>query len=679
MPRDPVYDVLFEPVRIGPVTARNRFYQVPHCNGMGRAWPSSDGGDAGVEGRGRLAVVCTEQCDIHPTSNVMKEIRLWDAQDIPYLARMTELIHLHGSLAGVELTHSGHRVGNLDSREIPLAPSATPVAGFLPVTARAMDKEDIRNLRRWHRTAALNARRAGFDLVYVYAGHDLSLPMHFLSRRHNRRSDEYGGSLENRCRLLRELIEETKEAVGDSCAVAVRLAVDELLGPDGVTSAARGGNVVAMLAELPDLWDVNVSAWENDSQTARFLRGGLPGGLYRLRQAADLEAGRRRSAATPRPTAWWSLVRKGVLDFIGAARPVDRRPVPARRRSRRAGLDDIRECIGCNICVSGDKIGAPMRWHPEPDDERGMAARLAPRAPAGARGRRERGSSSAPGRPGSRRRGAARTAGISRHCWPRRRASSAAASPASAACRASPPGAGWRDWRVGQLHKLANVEIYRESRLDAAAVLEAGCPLVAIATGYGLAPRRRRPLAPPPAARDSIAWRLATPDDIMAGALPEGPVVIFDDDHYYMGGVLAEEAGSRRPRGHPGDAGEPRLVLHPVHAGAGPHPAPPHRARLTILTGKTLVALHEGRGRARLRLHRPDRAYPGAQRRAGDDAVAGRRALPRARSAPGRPRRRRHPASSSASATASRRGRSRPPCTPATASGGSSMSWLETG
>src|SRR5260221_103862 len=182
---------------------------------MGRAWPSSMAVMRGVKAEGGWAVVCTEQCDIHPTSNVMKEIRLWDEQDIPYLARMTELIHIHGSLAGVELTHSGYRVGNLESREIPLAPSATPVAGFLPVTARAMDKSDIRDLRRWHRTAALNARTAGFDLVYVYAGHDLSLPMHFLSRRHNRRSDEYGGSLENRCRLLRELIEETKEAVGE--------------------------------------------------------------------------------------------------------------------------------------------------------------------------------------------------------------------------------------------------------------------------------------------------------------------------------------------------------------------------------------------------------------------------------------------------------------------------------
>src|SRR3546814_5074660 len=66
-----------------------------------------------------------------------------------------------------------------------------------------MDKADIANFRRWHRKAALRARAAGFDIVYVYAGHDMTLLQHFLSRRHNDRVDEYGGSLENRARLIR--------------------------------------------------------------------------------------------------------------------------------------------------------------------------------------------------------------------------------------------------------------------------------------------------------------------------------------------------------------------------------------------------------------------------------------------------------------------------------------------
>ena len=121
----------------------------------------------------------------------------------------------------------------------------------------------------------MRAKRAGFDIVYVYAGHDY-LPFQFLSRRTNHRGDAYGGSLENRVRLLREMIKDTKEAVGDTCAVAVRLAVDELHGPEGITSAGEGREIIEMLAELPDLWDVNVAgALGNDSRSARYSAEGF--------------------------------------------------------------------------------------------------------------------------------------------------------------------------------------------------------------------------------------------------------------------------------------------------------------------------------------------------------------------------------------------------------------------
>ena len=105
MTRDSRYDILFEPVKIGPVTARNRFYQAPHCNGMGRSFPSSMAAMRGVKAEGGWAVVSTEQIDIHPTSDITPatEGRLWSDKDIPYLARMCDTVHEHGALASDQL------------------------------------------------------------------------------------------------------------------------------------------------------------------------------------------------------------------------------------------------------------------------------------------------------------------------------------------------------------------------------------------------------------------------------------------------------------------------------------------------------------------------------------------------------------------------------------------------
>ncbi|MBV8157100.1 MAG: NADH:flavin oxidoreductase, partial [Dyella sp.] len=273
--RDPRYDILFTPVQIGPVTTKNRFFQVPHCNGMGHAMPLAHAAMREVKAEGGWAVVSTEECEIHPTSDLTPyvEARLWDDRDIPALALMCDKVHAHGALAAVELSHNGPTASNLYSREVLIGPSHQPSKYGYPSQARAMTLKDIREYRRWHKEAALRAKRAGMDIIYVYAAHDLSLPMHFLQRRRNHRSDEYGGSLENRVRLLREVLQDTREAVGDRCAVALRFATDELLGPEGI-ELSEAHDIVGLLAELPDLWDVNLAAWYNDSVPSRFAPEG---------------------------------------------------------------------------------------------------------------------------------------------------------------------------------------------------------------------------------------------------------------------------------------------------------------------------------------------------------------------------------------------------------------------
>ncbi len=150
------FDILFEPIQIGPVTAPNRFYQVPHCNGLGYRFPQAHAAMRGVKAAGGWGVVCTEEVEIHHTSDLAPfvEGRLWDDDDLPPLQLLVDAVHSHGALAGIELTHNGVDAPNHYSRVPPLGPRSMGViggTGYEPLQSRRMDKEDIRNVRRWHR------------------------------------------------------------------------------------------------------------------------------------------------------------------------------------------------------------------------------------------------------------------------------------------------------------------------------------------------------------------------------------------------------------------------------------------------------------------------------------------------------------------------------------------------
>jgi dimethylamine/trimethylamine dehydrogenase len=404
-----------------------------------------------------------------------------------------------------------------------------------------MDKQDILNLRRWHRDAAIRSKRAGFDIVYVYASHDLSIAMHFLQTRKNDRTDEYGGILENRVRLLRELIEDTRDAVGDRCAVAVRFAADELMGPAGIAHDGEARDVIGMLAELPDLWDINLSTWSNDSQTSRFAKEGYQEEYARFVKSLTTKpvvgVGRFTS-----PDTMVSQIRRGVMDFVGAARPSIADPfLPKKIEEGR--IEDIRECIGCNICVSSDYTSSNLRctqnptvgeewrrgWHPErmPPKKSDGTVLVVGAGPAGLEA----------------------ALGAARRGYEVHLVEATASLGGRVSAEASLPGLSeWarvRDWRVGQIERLANVTIYRDSSIGAKDAMEFAPRHIVVATG---AAWRRdgvgRASGFPIEGFDGPG--VFTPDDVMAQRLPKGPVVIFDDDHYYMGGVLAvrcREAG----------------------------------------------------------------------------------------------------------------------------------------
>ena len=535
MPRDSRFDILFEPVKIGPVTAPNRFYQVPHCTGMGNQLPQTLAAMRGIKAEGGWGVVNTEYCSIHPSSDDVPHpfASLWDEGDVRNMAVMVDAVHAHGSLAGTELWYGGIRSSNHLSREVALAPSSFPAAES-PWQCAKMDLDDIRAFRGWHRAAALKARQAGLDIVYVYAAHTYILNQ-FLDADMNTRTDEYGGTLMQRARLLREVLSETRDAIGDRCGIALRIEVDN---EDGGGFEERSELLVS-LAPLVDLFDVTISDYSQEMGGSRFVKeGSLEPRIAHVRAMTGkpvVSVGRFTS-----PETMLGQVKRGIVDLIGAARPSIADPfLPQKIAEGRE--DDIRECIGCNICYAHNSRAAAIRctqnptmgeewrrgWHPERIAlaQRREQVLVVGAGPAGleaglmlARRGHEVKIADAGSSPGGRLQWETRLPGLAE--WGR-----------------------VRDWRLHQISKLSNVEIFRESRMAAEDVMELGIGNAVVATGshWRTDGRGRSVRAPIASFADP---RTLAPEAVLTAGVT-GPAVVFDDDHYYLGAAIAEHLARR--------------------------------------------------------------------------------------------------------------------------------------
>jgi dimethylamine/trimethylamine dehydrogenase len=486
-------------------------------------------------------VVCTGAVSIHPSSDdsPLPFATLWDDKDIRAHALMTEAVHRHGSLAGVELWHGGACTLNRTSRLAPLSPSGMPWLsthlGFMGnLRPRVMDKSDIRDLLRWQADAARRALQAGFDIVYVYAGMGY-LPYEFLLPEYNQREDEYGGSIGNRVRLVRELLDATHDAVGGRCAVALRISLEELRGRQGVNALSEAHEVVHLLADLPDLWDVKMDSSPTDCAPSRFAPEGSHEPVIefvkRITQKPVVGVGRFTS-----PDVMVSQIRRGILDLIGGARPSIADPfLPNKINEGRE--QEIRECIGCNICISSWHDGVPVRctqnptageewrrdWHPE---------RFAPA-----------GSDSAVLVVGGGPAGLECATTLARRGYRVTLADAATEFGGRLRFETRLPGlATWGrvvDWRLGQLRGRSNVALYPGSELGVDDILGLEHAHVVIASGARWTTMLYSTLEFPVGRLEGAA--VFTPDDLAAGTVPEGPIVVFDFDNYYLGGAIAEQ------------------------------------------------------------------------------------------------------------------------------------------
>jgi 2,4-dienoyl-CoA reductase-like NADH-dependent reductase (Old Yellow Enzyme family) len=217
---------LFSPLQIGSITLSNRIVVSPMCeysseDGFANDWHLVHLGSRAVGG---AALVITEATAVAPEGRISpQDLGLWKDEHIAPLARITAFLHSQGSHAGIQIAHAGRkastwRPGSGDGVVGPenggwtnvLAPSAIPFAPNYP-QPHELDHAGIAAITQAFRAAAMRADRAGFDVIEIHSAHGYLLH-EFLSPISNHRSDEYGGSFENRVRLLLEIVDAIREA-----------------------------------------------------------------------------------------------------------------------------------------------------------------------------------------------------------------------------------------------------------------------------------------------------------------------------------------------------------------------------------------------------------------------------------------------------------------------------------
>lgn len=375
---------LFSPIDLGPCRLAHRVVIPGHSMALSHFEPGvSDRYRAYLVARasGGAALVGIESAPVHETSQSFSAANVFDDAAVPSLRRAADEIHRAGSKVSIILWHGGHNVPHRGPAGYALAPS--PIPGFrMRETPRVMTRADIAEIVEAYGAAARRCRAAGIDVLEVQTATDYLLG-HFLSHRINWREDDYGGSLENRARIVREVLTAVRAEAGPGIAVGVRTSIAHLIPRDPDDYGHQDSLAAMQHLEAHHLIDyvslITGSAWASGQ--------GIPP-LGRPRALLAEQAKRFKSSLTVpvtlagrirTPAEAEAVLAAGQADIVAMARPWIAEPEWMNKVAE-GREDEIRPCVSCNQgCLGFVSRGLPGTCVLHPGAGREVFERAAPR------------------------------------------------------------------------------------------------------------------------------------------------------------------------------------------------------------------------------------------------------------------------------------------------------------
>jgi 2,4-dienoyl-CoA reductase (NADPH2) len=342
--------LLFTPLKIGSITVKNRIVFSAHLTNYAEDFMPTERHAFYYRerARGGAGLIVTEEHSTHPTDHPYEKlIHAFNPAVIPGYRQITETVHAEGVPILAQINHNGGQASGMFTRLPAWAPSAVADPLFREVP-KAVEHEDIQQIIEGYAKVAGYTKQGGFDGVELQCSHS-SIVRQFLSRNTNRRTDEYGGSLENRARLLREIIAAIRLAVGREYVLSVRLCGDELIR-DGIT--IDEAVALARILEKDGLIDLINTSIGTATQTLYMIEASMrippnyamfiPSAIRKAVRLPVIGVGRVKD-----PIQAERVLAEGHADLVGVVRAQIADPEFA-LKARESRADDIRLCLSCN-------------------------------------------------------------------------------------------------------------------------------------------------------------------------------------------------------------------------------------------------------------------------------------------------------------------------------------------